>query len=258
MQDYDEFRPSWVNMSEAKLRKLLTEQKYPAALMMNIFSRVRDIKAKRKAERTRMTVLQQRWDDVLRPARTELATVRTMKAQTTKILMDKNIATDVRDKYAALCAYEEVLVEVIQKLRKYQQEKDEEKQYTPQQVAKLLREAGKRAMPTNGTHWTDYVGGTTRRRIEKMFDDLPEARRGKRKVPFEHRISPQEFDRLRKVLVGQLFNAQHEAETMLAIVKDPQERAKFESMLSDVQYANYRLEILSRTSPLPATWRGLL
>ena len=196
MQEFHDFKPSWVEMSEAKLKKLLTDQKYPYALMQNIFTQVRKIKADRKAARTKLTVLQQRWDDVLRPARTELATVRTMKSQVTKTLTTQFWNQSDKDKFNALCAYETVLVEVIQKLRKYQHEKDEEQQATPQQVAKLLREAGVRKMPNDGTHWTDYVGGATRKRVSAMFNALPEPRRGKRKTPFEHRISPEEFDRV--------------------------------------------------------------
>ena len=60
MQEFHEFKPSWVEMSEAKLKKLLTDQKYPYALMQNIFTQVRKIKADRKAARTKLTVLQQR------------------------------------------------------------------------------------------------------------------------------------------------------------------------------------------------------
>lgn len=258
MQEFHEFKPSWVEMSEAKLKKLLTDQKYPYALMQNIFTQVRKIKADRKAARTKLTVLQQRWDDVLRPARTELATVRTMKSQVTKTLTTQFWNQSDKDKFNALCAYETVLVEVIQKLRKYQHEKDEEQQATPQQVAKLLREAGVRKMPNDGTHWTDYVGGATRKRVSAMFNALPEPRRGKRKTPFEHRISPEEFDRLRSVLVGHLVHEQSEAERELNIAKNPEDIARLKGIVEDAQLAYYKLSILPRTHPLPKTWRGLL
>lgn len=269
MSDDTTFKHSWFAMSETKLRKYLEEQKYPAPIIRDALNAHRSAKAKAKAEKTRTTVLYRTWDDVLRPARTELGTVRTMKTQLTRIMADPMNFTDVRPKYTALCAYEEVLVKVIAELRVHQKNDD----YTPQALARALKDAGKRDLAHSGTHWTAYVERKDRVRVMQLFEQVPDPVRGKRKVPFELRISPEEFDRNRAVLVGQINKAETEVQQQLTLLErrkdapplpedeEARRQAKIkelEDALQDLQFAYYQLDILPRTTRLPTTWRGLL
>lgn len=250
----DDIKPMWLRMSETRLwNLLLVEKRYPPPIAADIVEAVRRIKAERRASRIKSTVTHNLWDYVLRAARAELGTVRTIKSQTRRILAGPNPPPEAQAKHDALDAYDAVIAVIIERLRKVQQEGS----LTPIRFARTLRDAGK-AVAGDGTHWTDYVSQRDRVRIEDMFAAVPYPRRGKRKEPFERRISPQEHERLRAVLVGRLVKEQETARQDYEMTTDPDEKERLSKLLDDMEGAHYRLETLSRTAPVPATWHGLL
>lgn len=250
----DIIKPSWLNMSENRLFNLLIEQAMPSPLIKDIVSRVRAIKAERKAQRTKHTVAHKLWADVLTPARTELATVRTMKAQVKRQLTENFNADEYRLKFDALAAYDTAIAAVIEKLRAVQQAGE----YTPQQFAAALREAGKMPSDGAGTHWTDYVRQKDRLNVEHLFTQCAPPKRGKAKTPFERRISAQAHTRMRMALIKRLTTEQENAEQEYAITTDPDEKARLDALIKRMQEAQYRIDVLPNTAPVPATWEGLL
>ena len=251
----EDIKPSWLKLSENELAKQLTKQKLPPPIISSIISRVRYHKAARKAAKTKATVAYQLWDDVLKPARTELATVRVLKALTKRDMPDGVATATVQAKYDALCAYEDVLIKVIERLRKVQRKEFA----TPMQFAALLREENKFPMPEGkGSHWTDYVSETARKRVLSVWQAYPESSRGRKKVPFEYKISPDAHDRQRRYLAGQLSIALSQAEQEYEIAKDDASKQRISDHIDDINRASFKLDTKPRTAPLPKTWEGLL
>lgn len=235
--------PSWLNMSVARLEHHLIEKKYPTDMIQDIVRQVQTAKEQRRRQRIKTSKVQQLWADVLRAARIEIAGVRTMKCQ-----------TKVGAKHTALCAYEDVLIDTIEKLRKVQKADE----YTPVQFVQYIHKETGRLIPNNGEHWSDYVGAGAKLRVTALFADLPDPPRGKRKVPFERRVSQEEHATARAHLVGQLAKAQAELEERYAMPSTEEGRQDLAALERDIHRANYVLDKLKKTAPLPYHWHGLL
>lgn len=249
-----DIKPSWLTMSVARLERHLLEKAYPPDLLRDIVANVTAAKEKRRRQRIKTTMTHQLWDDVLRAARIELAGLRTMKCQLATALRNEDGVLQPSAKYKALCAYEDVLVATIEKLRRVQKAGE----HTPAQFVRyILKETG-RVIPNEGAHWSDYVGESTKLKIEALFNGLPDPARGKRKTPFERRVSPKEHASARAHLVGQLERAQIELEERLAMPSTPEGQQSLVELERDIQRATYVLTITKNTTPLPARWQGLL
>jgi hypothetical protein len=245
-------KPYWLTMSQARLHSHLRGLKYPEPLIRGALKALHDAKSKQRAKRIKQTVVYKLWDYLLSPARTELGVVRTMKSQL--LAKAHALEDEAPTKFKALSAYDDLLTEVIATLRAVQK-KDK---LTPHQFAEQLRKRNQIVIPNRGEHWTDYVDALDRRRIEIMFDNLPDPRRGKKKVPFERRISVEENDTKRVELTKRLVAEQEAAEQEYEMATNPVEKARLKELLDRMQEAQYRLDMLSSTAPVPATWHGLL
>jgi hypothetical protein len=245
-------KPYWLTMSQARLHSHLRGLKYPEPIIRGALKALHEAKSAQRAKRIKQTVVYKLWDYLLSPARTELGVVRTMKSQ----LMSKahDTADEAPAKYKALSAYDDVLAETIATLRAVQK-KDK---LTPHQFAEQLRKRSQLVIPNRGEHWTDYVDATDKRRIEIMFENLPDPRRGKKKVPFERRISVEENDTKRVELAKRLVAEQDSAEQEYAMATNTVEKDRLKDLLDRMQEAQYRLDLLPSTAPVPATWHGLL
>jgi len=249
-----DIKPSWLTMSIPRLERHLTAKQYPTDLLQDVVRRVATAKEQLRRHRIKTTKAHQLWADVLRAARNEIAGVRTMKCQTAALIKSEDGVLQPDAKYKALSAYEDVLIATIEKLRKVQRADE----YTPSQFVQYVHKETGRLIPNDGEHWSDYVGASTKLKIEMMFRDLPDPTRGKRKTPFERRISQEEHAVARGHLVGQLAKAQAELEERYAMPSTSAGRQALEELEQDIQRANYVLDTLKKTAPLPARWQGLL
>ena len=250
-----QIKPLWLTMSEAKLSHHLTQVlKYPAPLVMDALAFVRDHKERQRRARLKTSAIHQAWDDLLLAARSELGRVRTLKSQTVKALSESYGHTPLRDKLNALTAYDDVISDVIAKLRKVQKSDE----YTPTQFAAALHKAGKLNPELSGMHWTDYVKQKDKDRIATMFNALPHQSRGKRKTPFERLVSTREHDHAKKLVVGRLCAEQGAAERAYEVTTDEEEKKRLKKQIESMQLAQYRLEILPRTHPVPKTWQDIV
>ena len=250
----EDIKPFWLDMSEARLQRHLTEKKYPLGIMRGIITRVRYLKATRRKSRIKATVTQQMWDDILRAARQELARVRTSKAQLKSTEMDGFMSNGGQAKFNALNIYGEAITEVIAKLRKLREAGDQ----TPKQFAAYIKQETGRVIPNDGVHWSDYVSAKLKEQIVELFDKAPSAARGKKKVPFERTVSAEENAIQRAFLSNQLTVARTETEDLLSGTEDPVKRKELKKILQDIHFADHKLDIASRTAFLPRQWRGLL
>lgn len=245
-------KPYWLTMSQPRLHSHLRNLKYPEPIIRGALKALHDAKSAQRAKRIKQTVVYKLWDYLLSPARTELGVVRTMKSQLFAKADEMGDAAPIKLK--ALSAYEDVLIETIAALRAVQK-KDK---LTPHQFAEQVRKRNQLVIPNRGEHWTDYVDATDKRRVEIMFDNLPDPKRGKKKVPFERRISVEENDLKRVELTKRLIAEQASAEQEYAMAQNSIEKDRLKDLLDRMQEAQYRLDLLSSTAPVPATWHGLL
>ena len=247
-------RPSWLDMSETKLYVYLTHREYPAESIKQVMQSVQELKKQRKAERLKATLHDPLWADVLRAARTERDTVRVMKAQT-KQLVDEEYGHPANvAKLRALTKYEDVIMQVIAKLEKVRKARSA----TPMQLAAELKRAGRMSNELSGEHWTHYVKPAEKREVEGLFENFPDPARGKKKVPFEYRISREEHERRRQDMAKRLQEEIVKTEQELSVVVDAEARAQLEATLSGIQEAQFRLDILPKTLPIPRKWQTLI
>jgi hypothetical protein len=249
-----DFRTSWLKMGVRKLEAHLRDQGYPPPMIDNIMSRVQTEKYKARIAKIKGTVLQQAWDSVLKPARAEIGITRTMIAQTKaqqRQTPDNNVLQVKIDTYTR---YANLLAVLIEKFRAVQRAGEE----TPQQFAKTLRKAGKMPTDGDGTHWVDYVSPKKRHEITLEFERLPAAKRGKTKTPFERRTSFEDNYRARQTLGKAIASELGTVERELELPVDSFTKEELERKFQRLHHAQFNLEQLSRTAPVPSTWHGLL
>lgn len=238
----------WLELSEASLRNNLTARKLPPVLVGQLVAEVQEMKAQRRKERIKSTVTAKSWKPLLDSARAERQTVFVMKAQ-----LKKQVPTN-QCKWDALCAYETVITTVVEKLTRVQRGSV----HTPKSFIAFLKEETGRVIPNEGTHWSDYVKASDRQRIALLFDALPPPIRGKRKTPFGRHITKAAHKEQRLTLVKRLNGEIASAEREYEVTTDPEAQDKLNRQLDAMHRAQYELDRLPPTAPLPATWHGLL
>jgi hypothetical protein len=241
-------------MGVRKLEAHLQDQGYPTPMIDNILSRIQTEKYKARIAKIKGTVLQQAWDSVLKPARTELGIMRTMIAQTKaqqRQTPDDNVLQVKIDTYTR---YADLLAVLIERFRAVQKAGEE----TPQQFAKTLRKAGKMPTDGDGTHWVDYVSQKNRHATTLAFERLPPAKRGKNKTPFERRISFEDNYKARQALGKAIASELATIDRQLELEVDSFTKEELERKFERLHHAQFNLEQLPRTAPVPSTWHGLL
>jgi len=237
----------WLEISEARLRNILAAKKLPSLFVGKIVARVQEMKAERRKARIKATTVANSWDALLAAARAERQTVYVRKTQT-----KKQVPIDQR-KWDALCAYETAITSVVERLSKLR----ESSEYTPKQFVAYLKEETGRVIPNGGEHWTDFVKASERQRINLLFDALPQPIRGKRKTPFERRMTKPQHKAQSFALAAELVNAIASAEREYEVTQDPDTKDKLDGQLDDM----YRAQHLLDSNPpavLPRTWHGLV
>jgi hypothetical protein len=112
-------------------------------------------------------------------------------------------------------------------------------------------------IPNKGEHWSDYVSEKDKRRVRELFDAAPNPARGKRKEPFERRISPDVHTIQRAYLVGQMKKAKEDIDGERSFAKTPEAIAALDVREMDLQRAYIALDTIKVTMPLPARWQSL-
>lgn len=237
----------WLNVSEARLRNELAAKKLPSALAGQIVARVQELKAERRKARIKSTTVLNSWDAILASARLERQSIHVRKTQA-----KQQVPTDPR-KWDALCAYETVVTNVIEKLARVQRAGT----HTPKQFVAFLKEETGRVIPNGGVHWADYVKASDRQRIILMFDALPPPPRGKRKTPFVRRMTRPAYKAQLKSLSDRLAVEIAGAEREYEVTADPDAQDALDQRLQDMYRAQYLLDN-DPPAMLPLTWHGLL
>ena len=234
-----------LRMSVDALQKHLIAKQYPPKLVSDTVARFIVLKNEQRKQRIKRTMSGDLWEDLLAPARTELANARTMRGQAKR--------ANNTQRYEVMSVYITSIAALIERLGKVQRAGEQ----TPKQFAQTLRNAGKH-VAGDGTHWTDWVSAREKERIEHLFNGLPPPLRGKRKEPFERKVSVLEAKRQRMNLLQRLNSEEELAQRDYEMATDVFERERLSKLLDDMQHAHFALDKLSPTAPAPRTWRGLL
>lgn len=242
-------KPYWLTMSEARLRTHLYDRlKFPPHVVASLLARIQAMREERRVKAIKRSLCFTAWEEFLAAPRAELGNVRTMKAQL------KRAETADSRRWEALCAYEAVLVALIERLKEHQRLD----LVTPKNLPAWLKEQGKRQPRGDGTHWVDHVPAHVKERVEALFNGLPPSRRGKTKAPFERTLPLRQFKATRIKLIKELVEAQALAEQELDMALIPEEQERLLDRLNDITRAQFLLDQHKRSDPLPTTWRGLL
>jgi len=245
----EHIKPYWLTMSDARLRTHLYDRlKFPPPVVAKLLEKVRVVREERRTKAIKRSLCFTAWEEFLAAPRAELGNVRTMKAQLKR--------SDVPDphRWDALCAYEAVLVALIERLKEHQRLD----LVTPKNLPAWLKEQGKRLPARDGTHWVDHVPAHVKERVEALFNGLPPSRRGKTKAPFERTLPLRQFKAVRIRLIKELVEAQALTEQELDMAQIPEEQERLLDRLNDITRAQFLLDQHKRSDPLPTTWRGLL
>lgn len=237
----------WLDISEPRLRTLLAEKKLPPVFVGQIVARVQELKAERRKARIKATTVVNSWEALLEAARAERQTVYVRKTHT-----KKRAPTNQR-MWEALCAYETAITGVIERLVKVR----DSSEHTPKQFVAFLKEETGRIIPNGGEHWTDYVKASDRQRITLMFDALPQPPRGKRKTPFERRMTKAMHKAQKFALNAELINSIAGSEREYEVTTDPEVKDKLDRQLDDMYRAQHVLDS-NPPAVLPRTWHGLI
>jgi hypothetical protein len=237
----------WLDVSEARLRNTLTSKKMPPVLVGQLVARVQEMKAERRKARIKATTVVNSWEALLEAARAERQTVYVRKTQT------KKRAPDDQRKWEALCAYETAITAVIERLVKVR----DSSAYTPKQFVAYLKEETGRIIPHGGEHWSDFVKASDKQRITLMFDALPQPARGRRKTPFERRMTKAMHKAQKFAMNMELINTIASAEREYEVTTDPEAQAKLDKQL-DAMYSAQHVLDSNPPAVLPRTWHGLL
>ena len=185
----------WFTMSPARLQNHLTNKlKYPPPIVAGIVEQVRKARDEKRAQSIKHTMAYKQWAKVLEPARAELTSLRTIKSQ-----MKKSQDMD-EAKWDALCQYEAVIATTVERIKKIQRQGE----HTPAQFAAYLKREGKRSIPNNGEHWTDWVAYSKRQELSTLFLSLKPPARGRRIEPFKRKVSRTQFKADRAALFARL------------------------------------------------------
>jgi hypothetical protein len=237
----------WLDVSEARLRDVLVAKKLPSAIAGQLVARVQEMKAERRKARIKATTVANSWEALLAAARAERQTVYVRKTHA-----KKKVPPDQR-KWEALCAYETAITAVIERLRKVQGSSE----HTPKQFVAYLKEETGRVVPNGGEHWTDFVKASERRQVTLMFDALPPPGRGRRKQPFERRMTKPQHKAQSFALAAELVNSIASAEREYEVTTDPEAQDRLNRQLDDMYRAQHVLDS-NPPAVLPRTWHGLI
>lgn len=243
-------RPHWLKMQERTLREHLRNNlRLPTKLCLDIMAEYTALRRKQRAQRIRSTQHDLAWQELLDPARVELANIRTMLSNARR-----NAREVAQARWNALCVYETAIASVIAKLREYQKAKE----LTPRMLVKEMRDKGLALPRKDGRHWSDFVPKSKYQEVCDLFAALPPNKRGKTKTPFERVTTPLWHDRQRAILNTALAKAQEMENMAMSAATSEEARVEIDARLYRTYVAINRLENMPIHTLLPQTWEELL
>ena len=206
---------------------------------------IRQVKSQRRAEKITATHRKKLWAVLLRDLNYEYNNVRQgikyakTQTQPERLHAFENylmVLAKVRDEIEAAQANPEVL------------------KPTPSNYARWVNAKGKRQIPNNGVHWTDWVPSRIKAQVNALFDAIPHTPKAKRKIPFPRTQRPVKDNPALTRLIKR-------TEKEIAYVKQELDIAPTEPTIrmryNQMRQALARMREMKPSEAVPHTWHGL-
>ena len=241
---------SYLRMSEAALRKLLSQRKLPSGYAENLIA---EVAAARKTKRIRLKTDEQHtrlWGDLISPAKSERRIVQRM--------LTLKLDNPSPERALALEAYLMVLAAIIGRLTLAARDSGQ----TPR------LEALGRNLPNKGEHWVDWMPQKKIDLIKQYFAEIPYTKGVRQKTPFERRIPQTQHAIHKRRLIERTDKELAILERRMAVeladakLTDThhfkhQEINDMRIQISRMQAAMHTIKLLRPTDLVPVTWHGI-
>jgi hypothetical protein len=214
-------------------------------LRNNLREEIRTVKSQRRAEKITATHRKKLWAALLRDLNYEYNNVR----QGLKYAQTQGQA----EKIEAFEAYLLIVQRVRDEIEAAQANPDVPKP-TPSAYSKWVNAKGKRQIPNNGIHWTDWVPAGVKLKALALFDAIPHTPKAKRKIPFQRTQRPIKNNPALTRLIKR-------TEKEIAYVKQELDIAPTNQTIrlkyTQMRQALTRMHEMKPSEAVPHTWHGL-
>jgi len=125
---------------------------------------------------------------------------------------------------------------------------------TPSNYSRWVNAKGKRQIPNNGIHWTDWVPAGVKLKALALFDAIPHTPKAKRKIPFQRTQRPIKDNPALTRLIKR-------TEKEIAYVKQELDIAPTNQTIrlkyNQMRQALDRMREMKPSEAVPHTWHGL-
>ena len=227
---------TYLKLSANDLHNRLTERKLHPAEIERIKAEVADLKESLRVTRITRTQRKAEWDKVLQPLRYEINNAR----------VGMRYGGEKSPQAERTLAFSEY-IRIMEKLVAMLDAPSKALDHTPIQIA---RDKG---LPNDGEHWTDWIPARVKDKITLLFNEVPVVPRGKRKIPFQRTMLPDQFNKAKTRL---LTKTRKEMETLerQATIKPTDART---AKLAQMRRAIKIIDTLDKNEAVPATWTKL-
>lgn len=232
--------------TQRKIDSALLKQ-FPAqhTLRNTLREDIRNVKSQRRIEKIAATQRKKLWAVLIRDLNYEYNNVR----QGIKYAANQG----QQEKEHAFAQYLLVLNRVRDEIEAAQNHPDVPKP-TPSTYARWLNAKGKRKIPNNGQHWTDWVPAGVKLKAIALFDAIPHTPKAKRKTPFQRTQRPIKGNPALTRLINR-------TEKEIAYIKQELDIAPSNATIrmkyNQMQQALARMREMKPSEAVPHTWHGL-
>ena len=233
-EEYLKLKPNDLHM------RLLKRKIHPKE-MARIKKEVAKLKEAKRVEKIARNKYRALWSDFLKPLRYEI--------NNAKVGRRYDLTDEAR--VEAFDAY----IAVMETLLKRMEVPATLLDTTPIRLAKEKNATGKGSPITNnGAHWSDWIPHRIKTPIADAFFALPHKPKAKRKVPFEYKVPPDQFNEHKERLLNSTINAKGNIERKLLL--NPRDE-ELHIQLQQVEKALRVIQDARDNEHLPYTWHGI-
>ena len=231
----------YIKLTENELHMRVLKRNLHPQAMRHIKDEVAALKEAQRTERITRKKYRALWSDFIKPLRYEINSAKA----------GRRYDMENPDRLEAFDAYIAVMERLLKRMEVYAASLE----VTPIQLAKEKNSSGKGSPITNnGAHWTDWIPMRIKEPIAAAFMELPHKPKAKRKVPFEHKTTPELFVKHKARLLKATTKELHNAERQLLLNPNDED---LPDKVRQIKRAIRAIEDAKDNERLPYTWHGL-
>jgi len=226
---------TYIKLTPNELHNRLVERKLHESEIERIKAEVADLKESLRVSRITKTQREAEWLKVLQPLRYEINNAKVgMKYGGEKVSPERALAFSE-------------YIRVMEKLLAMLDAPFKALDHTPIQIA---RDKG---LPNDGEHWTDWIPARVKDKVTILFNEITITPRGKRKIPFQRTMLPDQFNKSKTRL---LTKTRKEMESIMRQADINPTVARLDK-IAKMKRALKIIEALGNNEAVPATWTKL-